>query len=60
MSEGKKILIFVVLMVGSSLGFMASEKTGNPAVTNFFAIASVGLLIAIVAGLLSRSESRRG
>ena len=58
MSRGKKILILVLLMIGSSQAFVFSQKAGSPGVTNFFAFATVGLLIAIFIVALSRSESR--
>ena len=54
-----KILILVVLMIGSSQAFAFSRERDNPGVTNFFAFTTVGLLIAIFAVALSRDRTRR-
>jgi hypothetical protein len=40
-------------------GILVRGEGGQPGVTNFFAFATVGLLIAIFVVALSRSESRR-
>ena len=56
LSKGKKILILVLLMIGSSWAFSFSRKAEYPGATNFFAFMTFGLLIAIIFVALSRSE----
>jgi hypothetical protein len=59
MSKGTKIVILVVLLIVSSSLFTLMQKTEYREVTAFFAVMTVGLLIAIAVVALSRGESRR-
>jgi hypothetical protein len=58
-SKGKKILILVGLLILCSSGFTMFQTNGAPQLAAFFALMTVGLLVAIIVVGLSRGESRR-